>query len=356
MGRGKPSKQIKGSPRFLLLQSKNGVQKPFLKTGQDLQSHKSRKKTNLKYLKMKKLIFTTIIAIFLTSCQPAIYYQMYKVNAIDELSKTNNSLIYEDDNCKVLYDFWSQGGSVDFLFYNKTSENIYINKEESFFVLNSIAYDYYNNRTITNSNSTIKTSSNSETEAISILNGIGAAFSMSETGYNYKGFKQTNSIAAEVIAAKEASRSTTHTKGTITSSEYSEAIKEKKIVCIPSKTAKIIGGHKIINSLYRDCDLIRYPSVKEIKKIQFTTENVSPFVFSNKISYTVGDSKNLVKIENKFYVSEISNYPEKKITVEKADEFCNQKSGFYTTKYLKNVSPDKFYFQYKHVYYTDLKH
>ncbi|KAA6302394.1 MAG: hypothetical protein EZS26_001507 [Candidatus Ordinivivax streblomastigis] len=291
---------------------------------------------------MKQFIFTAIIAVFLTSCVATTsYYQVYKVNPTNELSKTANSLIYEDENCKVLYDFWGQGGKVDFLIYNKTSENIYVNKEESFFIYNGIAYDYYKDRVFTNSSSSSLNVSNSNTAMYSnsALNAIG----LSVTGFNYQGFKQTAGIAS--AAAAMAGIATTNTKGITTLSGSSVSTNEEKIVCIPSGASKIITEYNITKSLYRDCNLFKYPSKKQIKSTPFT-ESESPFIFSNKIAYTVGKSDNLVKVENKFYVSEISNYPEEEITETKSDEFCGEKSTYTKLKYFKNVSPDKFYIQY----------
>jgi len=51
----------------------------------------------------------------------------------------------------------------------------------------------------------------------------------------------------------------------------------------------------------------------------------SPFVFSNRITYRVGDSVEPVQFENEFYVSEITNYPEKEIMDYDYDEFCGEK-------------------------------
>jgi hypothetical protein len=284
---------------------------------------------------------------------------VYKVNPADKLSKTDNSLIYEDENCKVLYDFWGEGGQVDFLIYNKTSENIYVNKEKSFFICNGIAYDYYRDRVFTNSSSSSIISSNSSTAtySYSASNAIGLSASKFVSGFNYQGFKQTNSISASIasLVAATAGIAATNTKGVTSSSGSSISYNEEKIVCIPSGTAKIIAEYNITESLYRDCNLLKYPSSKgQIKSTQFT-ESKSPFVFSNKIAYIVGKSDNLVTIENKFYVSEITNYPENAITEEKAEEFCGEKS-YKKLKYFKNVSPDKFYIQYDKDKMSQFKH
>jgi hypothetical protein len=34
------------------------------------------------------------------------------------------------EDCRVLYNFLGSGGNAGFVFYNKTKENIYLNKED----------------------------------------------------------------------------------------------------------------------------------------------------------------------------------------------------------------------------------
>jgi hypothetical protein len=269
---------------------------------------------------MKHFILTTIIAVFLTSCGSSKFYQIYKVDSINNVSKTDNSLVYENENCKILHNFWEQGGNAGFHFHNKTGENIYINMEESFFISNGIAHNYYKNRVFTHSqNLSLNTSKgNTALAGQSASNVIGVLFS---------------------IAAGSST-----TKGKTISSGSSTAYIEEKIICIPPKTTKIIAEYNITESLYRDCNLFRYPSKKRIKTSEFSVSD-SPFVFSNKIAYTIGTSETFLRLENKFYVSEITNYPRKEVIVKKTEEFCGEES--YYNEYFKDPSPDKFYIQYE---------
>lgn len=265
------------------------------------------------------LIFTAIIAVLLTSCATS-FYQVYKAVPTDKSIKPDNYLIYEDDNCKLSYDFWGEGGNIGFYIYNKTNENIYLNLEQSFFVFNGIAYDYYKNRVYTHSTSAGATSSKATTASKSV------------TGINYLDLLQTNRIQAS------------NSIGVMTSSGFSISYNEEKVICIPSKTSKIITEYNINESLYRDCDLFKYPTKKQIKSKSFTKSD-SPIIFSNRITYTVGQSDKQIKFENEFYISEISNYPENEMFESKYDEYCGQKSTT-KTKYFKDVSPDKFYIKY----------
>lgn len=266
------------------------------------------------------LISTAIIAVLLTSCATTSFYQVYKAVPTDKSIKIDNYLIYEDDNCKISYDFWGEGGNIGFYIYNKTVENIYLDLEQSFFVLNGIAYDYYKNRVYTHSTSSGATSSKATTASKSV------------TGFNYLDLPQTNRIQAS------------NSIGVMTSSGFSISYNEEKVICIPSKTSKIISEYNINESLFRDCDLFKYPTKKQIKSKMFSKEQ-SPLVFSNRIAYSIGQTDNLIKFENEFYVTEISNYPESEMFESKYDEYCGQKS-MTMTKYFKNVSADKFYIKY----------
>lgn len=263
-----------------------------------------------------KLFLSAIIAVLFTSCVSTSYYQVYKTVPSDKMINMDNYLVYEDDNCQVSYNFWGEGGDIGFRFFNKTDENIYLNLEESFFVLNGIAYDYYQNRIFTNSSSFGKTETKSK----------------SMSGINYLDLIQSNVI--------NASRSV----GVITSTGQSISYNEDKVICIPSNTSKIVTEYKINESLYRDCDLFKYPTRKQVKARLFSKAD-SPIIFSNKITYSIGQSDIMIKFENEFYVAEISNYPESEILESKYDEFCGQKS-MTSSKYIKGVSPDKFYIKY----------
>jgi hypothetical protein len=232
----------------------------------------------------------------------------------------DNKLVYEDENCKVSYNLWDEGGNIGFQFFNKTDKNIYLNLEESFFILNGVSYNYYKNRVFTNSTSSGSSASK------------GAVASKSATGIKVLDLLQTNRISAA------------NTIGFMSTSGFSVSYTEDKIVCIPSLSSKIISEYTINESLYRDCDLFKYPNKKQIKTKTFSKTD-SPLVFSNRIAYTLGKTDNLIRFENEFYVKEISNYPEDELLDFRHEEFCGQKS-MTLTEYFKNVSADKFYVKY----------
>lgn len=265
--------------------------------------------------------------VFLSSCTS--YYQIYKATPCDNIVIKENALVYENDNCRVTYNLWGKGGNMGFNFYNKTEHIIYLRLDESFFVLNGIANNYFKNRVFTNSSSS--------STPVSII----TEQSQSESGDYYSDLVKSNKTTIKI-------------KGQVASSGYSVSYKEENIVCIPPRTTKIISEYNINLTIYRDCDLFLHPTKSQIKTLSFLKDN-SPFVFSNLIVYSIGQTGTPNKIKNEFYVNEITNYPEREVVKSKPMEFCGQK-GDKTIKYFNNISPDKFYLDYSAESGVTMKH
>ncbi|MCE5204479.1 MAG: hypothetical protein LLF80_00020 [Porphyromonadaceae bacterium] len=265
------------------------------------------------------LIISVLSALTLSSCRTT-FYQVYRAVPSDRSMANKDALVYEDENCEVTYNLWSHGGDMGFGFFNKTKENIYVNLDECFFVQNGVARDYYLDREFT------------QTSNLGSKSSYKKAGSITLTGLNFLGLIQNNQGVAEV------------SESLMTSSGSSVLVKEKKIITIPPGTLKFISEYNINESLYRDCDLLKYPRRKQVKTLHFMKEE-SPFVFSNRITYRVGESAEPVQFENEFYVSEITNYPEKEVVGYECDEFCGEKSEE-RYNFFKIKSPDRFYIMY----------
>lgn len=269
-------------------------------------------------MKFRNLLYTIGTVLLLSSCATTSFYQVYDVKPIDKSINKSDMLFYEDDNCKITYNLWSDGGNIGFNFYNKTDSKIYIKLNESNFILNDFAYDYFKNRTFTTSENKSASTSKTSTGSVAV------------TGLNIYNNIQTNQVKSSILANLSSSVG------------YAVSIKEDSIVCIPPKTIKRVSEYLINDALIRDCDLFKYPKTKEIKTISYT-ESESPIVFSNRITYET--NSNVTVVINKFYVSEVTNYPESEFFETKYEEFCGQKST-YSTKYYKHYDTDKFYIKY----------
>jgi hypothetical protein len=259
-------------------------------------------------MKTKNLLILTAIFALTSSCMPDFYYQVYRTNPDEEIETKSNTLVYEDQYCKVTYNLWQQNGNIGFVFYNKTNDDLNLNLDESFFIINEMAYPYYQNR----------------------IFGTASNFQLSSaSNYTYLDY---------LLNVK------TNTVGATSSSEYSVSRIERKVLTVPSKTSIKIAEFSINNELIRNCDLYKYPKKKEIKTAAFNKSN-SPLVFSNRISYSLENSSEPIEIENSFYVSGITNYPENEMFDTKDEEFCGEKS-VNEIRYSKEEVPNKFYIKY----------
>lgn len=231
------------------------------------------------------------------------YYQIYKANP-ENGAFSKDKIVFEDKICSVTYNLWSDGGDIGFGIYNKTDSELTIDLTKTYFVLNGVAYEYFQNRTFSKSSSS------------------GAA--VTSYPYYYYWYWQPSKVT-----------------GT-SSTSYSNTFSEKPELTIPSKTMINISEYHISNSYYRNCDLSKYPSRSGVKTLKFDKSG-SPFIFYNIITYK---AKGLIsKMENRFYVSEITNVPEPEMFIEKYKDDCGRKYDF-PKKVFKDVSPDKFYVHY----------
>ena len=69
---------------------------------------------------MKKILFAFFF-LSLISCSNYNFVQVYEIQS-ENCSKDNDVLTYSNDDCSVMYDFWSEGGDGGFIFHNKTNK------------------------------------------------------------------------------------------------------------------------------------------------------------------------------------------------------------------------------------------
>jgi hypothetical protein len=267
----------------------------------------------------KTLLLSLIV--LLNSCASVNFYQVYKVTPDAQLKSEANSIYYEDANCIIYYDLWAKGGDVSFKFYNKSDKTIEILMDESYFVLNNEAFDYYKNRVFTDSKFSGSSSSSS---------------------FGYSSLNLGSNSAGSLIVTGIGSATT---KSNVSGKGQSTSYVENKVIAIPPQSFKRIEGYAINNTLIRDCNLLKYPYKGEGNTKTYEESN-SPLVFKNSIHYKLADSNSPITVKNQFYISEISNLPEKEIMGRRYDEYCGQKSSV-RVQYIKIKSPQKFYIRYR---------
>ena len=247
---------------------------------------------------MKKRHFRTlalmavVACMGLTSCKQ-LYYQVYDVKS-DALKQEDNSLVYENNDLKVMYNLWGKDGSVGFILQNKTDKDLFVDMDKTFFILNGQANDYFKNREY----------SATTTDVASV------GYGFSQTYWGVNGFWPT-----QYYVPTTASALTKLMKG----QSHGITTKEKQIVCIPAHAYKVISEYKVSPHFVKTCERSKdFP--KRTANVANYSESSSPVKFKNRIAYSFdSDCKSLQHIENSFYVSDVTNYS-KKAAVEKVRE------------------------------------
>ena len=236
---------------------------------------------------MKKILFVLSFVCVLPSCITT-FYQLHEIKAIsDDIS---NELIYQDDNCEIFYDFWSDKGNSGFTLYNKSDKNLFVDKNSCFFIKNEISYDYFRNRTFSYSKSI--GSSNNASKAV--------------VGINNSGYIQQNKLNT----------------GISSSTGKSVSYLEKNIECIPPKTQKSFYEYSISSKPFRLCDIKKFPvNSRSVTSANFNTYD-SPVTFANVIVYKLEGNETQTIIKNEFYVDKITNYPSSMFKSSKKNVVC----------------------------------
>ena len=250
-------------------------------------------------------------------CTSCAYYQLFETKPLTEdLNTEENVLTYEDENCVVLYDFWAEAGNAGVVIINKTTENLYVDKSESFFIMNGMAKSYYQGLVY------------GTREGISLI-------------------KANNTRVAGRLESYPATRQASMSFGAAASSgsfsSTSVSWEEEKVIIIPPRTSKYIQDQLINSTLLQFCDFPNAPSIRDIKPISFTLEE-TPLTFGNIISYKVGKEGESQTIRNEFYVFQITNYPKKEFIGKGTQMQCEKKE---TYNFFKKYSPQNFYIKYK---------
>ena len=309
------------------------------------------------------LIASVILLCLLVGCASYnnSFYQVYETKLSDNINIDKDNIYYEDDNCKIIYDFWSNGGNAGFSFYNKTNKNIYLDLEESFFIKNGIAYSYFQKRTYKKVDKISADNNRKDLKTTYISSDVQLK-------------NPTNNHIEKLIESNNGSKLSSF----FFSNDYSVTYEELEVICIPPQTIRNINEYTINKSLYRSNNINQYPTEKTINhnnnfffkwlmpdttaqvernitplksqnnKETFQQSQVSPLVFENIISYSLDrNADDLIRIKNSFYINSITNYREKEIIEEKEVEYYNEDKIKQRCFVDSVFAPNKFYIKYK---------
>lgn len=284
---------------------------------------------------MKRVLFFICVACLLSSCSMKTYYQVYQTKPVSETGYQTDEhfVVYSDDNVDVKYNFFGENGNAGFMMTNKTDMPIYLHLDESCFVLNGIASDYYMERSWEDISSHTTTFTFQRREGQSKKEARQEARRIE---------KNSIGLEAELHRGNAASAGSSST----TSSSLSHA--ERAIVMIPPHASKVIYEYSIEREMIPLCGVKETPMGSKSSGRAFTYEN-SPVVFANYLTYTIGSNTAKNHVMNEFYVSEVTNVGEKGMYVEvKPTDICGKeisgKKNLVTQ--LNYNTPDRFYVKY----------
>ena len=261
-----------------------------------------------------------LIALFTSCSTKKYYYQVYEVESQDVTQK-ENVLSFENADCQITYNLWSNGGNLSFLIRNKTDKNLYIVMPQSFFILNGVANDYY--------------SESSYSHSVTNSTALATSRQLSISGFLTDGYYWYPSRLSRQFGSS-IGMSTTETIET----------KESTFVCVPPQSAKFIRGFNLSDHIYKDCNNSNENYPKATSSIVRYTQNDTPLSFRNRIAYTFNSqASDLNYVDHQFWLSSIQNYSEK-VAISKLEvEECETKEKMIKQKFTMKL-PRKFYNRY----------
>ena len=268
-----------------------------------------------------KLVCVIITSLFSVSCTQS-FYQIYTMDSKD-LKMQDNSLLFENADCQVSYNFWSDGGYVSFAFKNKTDRDIFINMNESFLVVNGNAHNYFEAKTYTYG-SAFATS-------IGYVESLGVSLSGKTGVWSNKHYTASAGVAAS-ITSKSAIMNTV-------------SIKEQEVVCIPANSFKTFSKFCLSPAIYQKCvKKVDFPS-NRASLAKFDSHN-SPIILNNRLTYGFQNDNMDNHIDNVFWLGEIENFSEKS-AIEKSDEKGCYDLVSKEIRHFKIGKPSQFYRHYQ---------
>ena len=275
-----------------------------------------------------------VVLTCLTSCISS-YYQVYSVKG-EQCNQGSKWLSYQNEDCKITYDLWSESGAVVFSFQNTTDSDIFINMRQSFYICNNVANCYYSGLSHEYKSFQMGSVSGTLTKGLGFDVGVGIGFS----GVDMMGDPMNFSASASASAFKTASMTKSVSKG----NSQSIRIQEQEVVCVPSKTSLVFCKFAINPPIYRDCIKTSDSPADSVNLRLFQKEN-SPIVINNRISYSFDkDLKTQKHFDNVFWLNSVDNYAEKFAKKKARGQVdCEMVEG----TYFKIAAPNKFYKAYK---------
>ena len=267
------------------------------------------------------LVCVVVTSVLSVSCSQN-FYQVYTMDSND-LKMQDNSLLFENADCQVSYNFWSDGGHVSFAFKNKTDKDIFINMNESFLVVNGNAHNYFEAKTYTYGSAYATTIGYGESLGVSLSGNTGI--------WANKQYTASAGVAASVQSRSAIMNTVSR--------------KEQEIVCIPANSFKTFSKFCLSPVIYQKCvKKVDFPS-NRASLAKFDSHN-SPIILNNRLTYGFQNDNMDNHIDNVFWLGQIENYSEKSAIEKSSEKGCYDLVSK-EIRHFKIGKPSQFYRHYQ---------
>ena len=89
---------------------------------------------------MKKYFLLLVVSLLFASCKS--YLQIYDVDS-SSAKTTNEQFVFENEDCKLTYNFWEEWGNASMVFTNKTDKNLFVSLSQSSYIFNGFSSSFY---------------------------------------------------------------------------------------------------------------------------------------------------------------------------------------------------------------------
>jgi hypothetical protein len=217
-----------------------------------------------------------------TSCASTKFFQVIETTSVNS-TLVNGYHVYENNDIKVIYNFWGNGGHISFRITNKTDQPLYIDWTQSHLIYNGVSYDYWN-----------------DTEEISSF-----YFSNSSTFATSNSNLQFSGWGATAATVGTGNRTTAAQSTTV-------RMKPKRTTHLPPHSSVDLEGSRIMSAALFDCEF-NWKNAKgdPSSKRNFSLES-SPLRFRNYLTYAAEATIEIPQIiDNEFYISSANFISEK---------------------------------------------
>jgi len=241
-----------------------------------------------------------LLCLLHSSCS-TYYYQVFETRSEDSLDA--KTLVFENEDLRLQYDFWSKGGQLYYTVYNKGNNPIHLDLSKCTFIQNGLAREWYTD---------------------------------GETTHTL--MRDESFINTGVLKKSGSSRSIT--------------TRSAKFVYIPPKSTVVLSQFTFMESGYSTCEFNCKTKKKGLASSLNFSKETTPLSFRNYLVYSTSENaSNTKRLDHSFYIETVRILTRKEYFGPSSPVLsCNEKGVETTTLIFERPykRPGSFYLKLKY--------